>query len=320
MELLPVGTKFNFMGKSKIAFVFSALLIAMSVWVWIDRGQSKYGIDYAGGYEIIASIPGEVSTNDLRKLLKKKGVKEAVVQSFEVGSEEYAIRIPIDSGLSEDGGAEATNQVRGTVASVIQEAFGESASIVGTDYVGPTISEELKEKAVTAVIVGLLGILGYITVRFEFAFALGAVAALFHDVIVCMGIYLITGKTLTMATLAGALTIVGYSVNDTIIVFDRIREEFLRGRKLSIPDLMNLSINLTLSRTVITSLLTLFSAVALLVFGGGAIVDLSLFLVIGVIAGTYSTIFIASPVALAWEEFRARSEEKGSNTATSAVL
>ncbi|MCB0335368.1 MAG: protein translocase subunit SecF, partial [Bdellovibrionales bacterium] len=219
-------------------------------------------------------------------------------QAFEEDKNDYAIRIA--------GSAEDSKSVVEAIGKALEKGFPSGYEVMKTDFVGPTIGAELKKKAITALVVGLLGILGYITYRFEFAFALGAVIALFHDVIVCIGVYLLCGLTLNMATLAAALTIVGYSVNDTIIIFDRMREEMYKRKNFVLRDLMNYSINATLSRTIITSLLTLFSALALLIFGGGAIRDLSLFLVVGVITGTYSTIFIASPIALMWEEMRTK--------------
>ncbi|MCL4160665.1 UNVERIFIED_CONTAM: hypothetical protein GTU68_005708, partial [Idotea baltica] len=217
-------------------------------------------------------------------------------------TQEFSIKLP--------GSEIGSGEVKSEISSVLNKNF-KSVIIQKTDFVGPTIGAELKKKALIAILVGLVGILAYITIRFEFAYALGAVVALFHDVIVCMGIYLLTDRTLSMATLAAALTIVGYSVNDTIILFDRVRENlFSASKDESLLDIFNSSINSTLSRTIITSLLTLFSALALLIYGGGAIADLSLFLVIGVIAGTYSTIFIAAPVALAWENFAVKRRSK----------
>ena len=284
--------------------MLSALLIAASVYVWIQQGPTKYGIDYKGGHELIVRVDGDESANSesIRNALNGKGVENAIVQSFEAVSaieahNDYSIRVGQEEGIGPD-------ELKKAVLSALKENFKGEISIPDSQFVGPTIGDELKKKSMIAMIIGLLAILAYISFRFEFAFALGAVVALFHDVIICMGGYLASGRMINVATLAAALTIVGYSVNDTIIVFDRMREEILKRKDFDLIELMNYSINATLSRTVITSLLTFFSAVALLVFGGGAIADLSIFLVIGVITGTYSTIFIATPVALAWERIR----------------
>lgn len=287
---------FDYISKAKFAFVFSFIVIVGSFYVWFQTGDGKFGIDYKGGHELIVKIGSDADTSSIRNALKGEGLANAVVQAFEAASNEYSIRISGEAGDSKT--------VRGQLTSALKDKFGKEVDIVKSDFVGPTIGQELRRKAIVALIVGLIGILCYVTYRFEFAFALGAVAALFHDVIVCLGIYLFTGRVLDVGTLAAALTIVGYSVNDTIIVFDRMREEMAKAKKFDLQGLMNYSISNTLSRTVITSLLTLFSAVALLIFGGGAISNLSLFLVVGVITGTYSTIFIASPVALLWEGWR----------------
>lgn len=300
MEIIPSGLKIDFLGKRYIAYFFSLLIIAGSVYVWIDRGEAKYGIDYSGGHEVVVRLPagGTQASNSekVRKALKEGGIDNAIVQSFDDDMNEYALRFSAERLES--------SEVRDAVNQALKKDFDSNAEIVKQDFVGPTIGAELRQKALVAVLIGLIGILSYITYRFEFAFALGAVAALFHDVIVTMGVYLFFDFNISVATLAAALTIVGYSVNDTIIIFDRMREEIFKRQKFDLIEVMNFSISATLSRTVITSLLTLFSALALLLFGGGAIADLSLFLVVGVITGTYSTIFIASPVALAWENFR----------------
>lgn len=297
MELINPKLNFDFIGKRYIAFTISIAFIVLAVFIWNKRGVEKYGIDYVGGHEIVIKIDSNENANvkSLRASLKKSGIKNFVVQAFESESQEFSIKLP--------GSDIGSGEIKTEISNVLNKNF-KNVTVLKTDFVGPTIGAELKKKALIAILVGLIGILAYITIRFEFAYALGAVVALFHDVIVCMGLYLLTDRTLSMATLAAALTIVGYSVNDTIILFDRVRENlFSASKNDSLLVIFNSSINSTLSRTIITSLLTLFSALALLVYGGGAIADLSLFLVIGVIAGTYSTIFIAAPVALAWENF-----------------
>ena len=298
MELISSDFKFDFIGKSKFAIFLSLICLGLSIFIWIDTGPAKYGIDFKGGHEVILSFSKEVGSEAIRKALEKDGKFDPVVQAFEVEEGEYKYSVRLS------GNKDQSTAVKEELSAALDAGLKEKYTIAKTNFVGPTIGSELRKKALTAVILGLIAILAYITYRFEFAFALGAVAALFHDVIICIGIYLFFGKTLNMASLAAALTIVGYSVNDTIIVFDRMREEMFKQKNLGLKDLMNFSIAATLSRTVITSLLTLFSALALLIFGGGSIADLSLFLVVGVISGTYSTVFIAAPVALAWEYFR----------------
>lgn len=296
MELISPKLQFDFISKAKYAVTFSLISIAACFYLWFSMGQSKYGIDFKGGHELIVQVPGDATAATVRRALSNVGFESVVVQAFESSEGEYAVRL--------SGEQENASVIRTQVTDALKEKFSGNVEILASDYVGPSIGLELQKKALTAILVGLIGMLAYITYRFEFAFALGAVVALFHDVVICMGVYLLAGHTLNMATLAAALTVVGYSVNDTIIIFDRMREEIFKRKSFDLVELINYSISATLSRTIITSLLTLFSAVALLVYGGGAIADLSLFLVVGIIAGSYSTIFIASPVALWWENFR----------------
>jgi preprotein translocase subunit SecF len=304
MEFVSSKLKIDFLGKKWFAFALSLLLITSSVYIWTSTGEEKFGTDYRGGHEVVVKLPLETnpSSEKIRNALKDTKYSSLVVQGFEASSGEYSIRLP-------EG--ETTKAVRELIQTELDGEFGEGITkIIKTDFVGPTIGKELRRKGLIAISIGLLCILGYISYRFEFAFALGAVAALFHDVIIAMGLYLYAGHEINVATLAAALTIVGYSVNDTIIVFDRVREEIFKQQSMTLEEIINFSINNTLSRTVITSLLTLFSAVALLVFGGGAINDLAFFLFVGVICGTYSTIFIAAPVALMWESFRANTRKE----------
>lgn len=293
-ELIRSGTKWDFLGKRYFAFLLSALLIAGSIYLWISQGSSKYGIDFLGGNEIVVDIQGETSPEALVKLLEGAGVDGPVVQSFEAASRDYSIRL----------GGEA-NAARAVVQSTLQGAFPGQFEILRTEFVGPTIGDELKRKALIALLVGLVGMLIYVSVRFEFAYALGGVVAIFHDVLIATGAYLAVGHQLNMASVAAALTIVGYSLNDTIVIFDRLREERLKRPKADLYDLTNEVMNAMLGRTIITSLLTLFTALSLLLLGGGAIADLSVYLVAGIICGSYSTIYLAAPVVLAWERFRA---------------
>lgn len=297
MELFPSNLKIDFLSKGKYAIALSLAMIAATVYLWVSKGEAKYGLDYRGGSEFIVSLKGERTAEDLRKVLEDDGLPGVTVQAFEASEGTYAVRVG-DTGDSKETKTKFENS--------LQKGFGSDFEIKRSQYVGPTIGNELRQKATTALLIGLVGILAYVTFRFEMAFAIGAVVALFHDVIVATGIYLAAGNELTMGSLAAALTIVGYSVNDTIVIFDRVREEIMRRKDFNLRDLMNEAVNVTLSRTIVTSLLTFFSALALLVFGGGAIKDLSLFLVAGIVVGSYSTIFIASPITLAWHNFRTR--------------
>ncbi len=300
----------NFLSYKKYVFVISALLIIASVYTWISKKDDKYGIDYKGGSEIVVGFEKEAPVQDVRKALSAIGIEGAVVQSFgDEDKNEIAIKVPNDV----KGNEEKTD-----IKSFVEKALNEHISsnkfeILKVDFVGPTAGEELRKQSLIAIALSVVGILIYISVRFEFAFALGAVVALFHDIIIGLGLYLLFGRTISVVTLAAALTILGYSVNDTIVVFDRIREKLMGAKNYVLEELVNKSITETFSRTIITSLTTLFTALSLLILGGGEIRDLSLFLVIGIIAGTMSTIFIASPVAIWWSDYQAKREKAKKN-------
>jgi len=302
LQIVPRGTKIDFIGKWKIASTISILLTVFSIYTWVSLGDAKYGSDFTGGHDLLVEVAPEVNSDTIRVALKEGGIEDSIVQAYEKGSNEYSIRLPGSSDPSE------VKKVREGVQQVLAKISPTKAEILKTDYVGPTVGKELRTKALVATLLGIVGLLIYISIRFEFAFALAAVVAVFHDVVIATGFYLYAGYTINMAAVAAALTILGYSVNDTIVIFDRVREELQnpKHKDLDLASLFNLCINQTLSRTVITSGLTLFSVAALLLVGGGSIQDLSFFLFVGLILGTYSTVYIASPVVLAWEWSRRR--------------
>ena len=297
MELLPRDLNIDFLKLFRFIFPLTIILTVLAFWVWFDRGEAKWGLDFTGGYELTVRVPKEIKSDDIRQAMTDAHIPETTVQSFEIGSSEYSIR------LSEEGAN--TEAVKQQVQNALNaKPWGAASELLKTDYMGPAAGHELRSQALIASVIGLLGILLFITIRFEFAFALGAIVALFHDVVLSIGIYLLMGYTMSMGTIAGILTIVGYSVNDTIVIFDRVREEINKSKSYNLANIINHSVNLLLSRTIITSGLTLFSALALFFFGGGSIKDLTLFLVLGIIFGTYSTVYIASPVVLAWHKWR----------------
>jgi preprotein translocase subunit SecF len=288
--------KIDFLGVFGYAVVFSLLLMVGSVYLFITKGEAKYGVDFTGGYEFLVSAAENGGADAVRIALNEKGFENAVVQSFEIGSNQYLVRL--------EGDQTESDALKTKVKEIMTAKFGAASDILRQDFVGPTVGSELRTKALIAVIVALAGILAFISFRFEFAFALGAVVALFHDVIISTGVYLLSGQTFSMGAVAAALTIVGYSVNDTIVIFDRIREELNHRPKYNLIEVMNECINMMLSRTLITHILTLFSAAALYFFGGGAISDLSLFLLAGIVTGSYSTIYIACPVVILWHKMK----------------
>lgn len=283
----------DFLGFFKIVFPVTIILTVLSFYIWFERGENKWGLDFTGGHEVVVRVAQGTKADQIRASIPGS----PIVQSFEIGSSEFSIRI---SDQSED----SSKVVSAITDAIKKESWGKDVEVLKTDYVGPTVGHELRKQALMAAIIGIICVLLYITIRFEFAFALGAIVALLHDVVLSVGIYLLSGYTMTMGTIAGILTIVGYSVNDTIIIFDRIREEIMQRRSYNLYNVMNEAINKLLRRTLITSGLTLTSATTLFLFGGGSLQDFTLFLVLGIIFGTYSSVYIAAPIVLAWHKFR----------------
>ncbi len=305
MEFVSKKLHWDFIGKWPIAVTLSVLLTIGSFWLWFEQGEAKYGVDFRGGHDILVKVGDSANSETIREALTKHEVPDAIVQAFEAGSQQFSIRL---GGEQAEGTSEIDRAkiVRGKVETALKTEFPTSVEILRTDYVGPTVGKELRTKALIATMLGLIGILIYLTVRFEFAFAFGAVIAVFHDVIMTTGFYLLAGFQINMSTIAAALTILGYSVHDTIVIFDRVREEIYKRKEFNLVAVMNDAINTTMSRTIITSMLTLFSVGALLIFGGGSLADLSFYLFVGTVCGTYSTVYIASPVVLAWDYLRNR--------------
>jgi len=292
------NTKIDFLGKRVFAIGLSLAIIAVTWIVFISKGQANFGVDFTGGTAITFAFNEKQPVDAVRAALGQAGIQEASVQ--------YHRDLTVTAGAA----AQETLEVKvsyenGSAAmEAVKAAFAEQGyRDIANDTVGPQIGEELKRKGILSLVLAMLGIIIYIAIRFEFAFAVGAIIALLHDVLITVGIYCLLGRQLSLPIIAALLTIVGYSVNDTIVVFDRIREDIkLMHGKASYREIANLSINQTLSRTVLTSVTTLLTVVMLLVFGGGAINDFALALFIGVLVGTYSSIFVATPVVLLWHK------------------
>jgi len=306
-ELISTNAKINFMSKRFVCMLLSVVAFAASVYIFVQTANEKYGTDFLGGHEFLVSFNGEFDSEKIRSGLAAQNIEGARVQGFQGAKNEYSIR------LGEAGDADA---VRGKVEGALKAAFGDAFTVQKTDYVGPTVGRELRTSALWAVGLGIVGMLIYIAIRFEFAVGVGTIVALVHDVVIATGIYLISGHIIGMATLAGALTIIGYSVNDTVVVFDRVREQRNKKKGAKLVDIVNEALNFTLSRTVITHMLTFFSALALYIFADGDIKDLSLYLCAGIVLGSYSTIFIVSSVVLMLEG--GKSSETVGNSARAA--
>lgn len=297
LSFLKPETKIDFVGKRKIAAVVSIALIVATWGLFAAKGPSaNLGIDFTGGYSYLLRFEQPPAVEQVRDTLNSAGIDGVTLQyqkSF--GATGQNARL-LEMKVSEEAGPTALEAVKTTfAANGVQEA--------GEEKIGAQIGQELTRKGITAIVVAMIGIIIYISIRFEFAFAVGAIVALLHDVLITVGIYCLFGRQLSLPIIAALLTIVGYSVNDTIVVFDRIREDIklMKGRA-SYREIANLSINQTLSRTLLTSLTTLLTVVMLVAVGGGAINDFAVALLIGVLVGTYSSIFIATPVVLLWHK------------------
>lgn len=295
MEIISSSINIDFLGKRKIFYGVSLMLILLGIVSLIAHGGPEYGIDFAGGTLIQIKFAQDVPIDGIRNALRGVLPGDPVVQSFgEVG--EYVIH----AEESAEGAQGLSNTIKSTLMSAMND---DSLEIRRIEMVGPKVGKDLREKGLLAILFSLAAILAYIWWRFELRFGFGAVAALFHDVLITVGAFSIFSKQFDLTTVAALLTIVGYSLNDTIVIYDRIRENMKKaGAKADLETIMNKSISETLSRTLLTSLTTLLVVVALFMLGGGVIHDFAFALLVGVVVGTYSSIYIASPVVLFLEQ------------------
>ena len=304
MEFIKPGTNIDFLKYRRIALGFSGVLLLVSLLSLVLKGGPNYGIDFAGGILLQFKFHEQVETSDLRDALRELDLGQVVVQDF--GSREdreFLVRVE-----KKETDLQALQQ---TVEEALKSRFGEkSLELRRTELVGPKVGAELRKKGIYAVLYAILGILVYITWRFEFRFAVGAILAVLHDTLITIGVFSIMNKEIDLPIVAAILTIIGYSINDTIVVFDRIRENMRRIRRQSIDRVINGSINETLSRTLLTSVTTLIVVAALFILGGPVIHNFAFALIIGVAVGTYSSIYIASPAILYWETIRTRLVQK----------
>ena len=280
-------TEIEFIPRHKLFFALSALLMVASIGVYLALGLN-FGIDFKGGILIEVKTDGAADLAKLRGDLSGLGLGEVSLQEF--GAEDdVLIRV------EDQEGGEAANQA---AIAIVRAALGEGVEYRRVETVGPKVGDELKAAGLWAVLSALVAILLYVWFRFEWQFGVGAVIALSHDVIATIGIFSVLDMEFTLATVAAVLTIAGYSINDTVVVYDRVRENMRKYKKLALPALLNQSVNETLSRTVMTSVTTLLALVALYVFGGQVIRDFSFAMIWGVLVGTYSSIFVAAPTLL----------------------
>jgi len=283
------NTNYDFTGKCRYAVFLSAALIILAIGSLAIRGLN-FGLDFTGGTLLEVGYSEPVELDQVRSAIGRAGYDNAVVQHFG-SSRDVMIRLAPEEG-----------QLSATLSDDILKALkaeNESVEMRRQEFVGPQIGEELRDDGGLAMLIALAFILIYVMARFEWRFAVGSIAALIHDVVIVIGFFSVTQMDFDLTVLAAVLAVIGYSLNDTIVVFDRIRENFLRMRKSQPPEVINTSLNQTLSRTVVTSLTTLLVVLAMFFLGGELIHSFAAALLVGIIIGTYSSIYVASSVALA---------------------
>ncbi|NOQ52622.1 MAG: protein translocase subunit SecF [Desulfuromonadaceae bacterium] len=298
MQLIKPDTNIDFVNKRKIALIVSIVLILIGLTSLTIKGGPDYGIDFIGGTLVQVQFAEETDASAIKTALDGLDIGNPVVQSFGDNRNEYLIRVEQSStelqGLS--------SQIRTALESSYTKG---SVDIRRAEMVGPQVGKDLRNKGLKAVLYAMLGILVYVSWRFEFRFAVGAILALMHDVLITLGAFSVFGKEIDLPIIAAFLAIIGYSLNDTIIVYDRIRENLGKHNKQSFSFIVNRSVNETLSRTLLTSGTTLLVVMALFIFGGGVIHNFAFAMLVGVLVGTYSSIFVASPVLIFWEQRKA---------------
>jgi preprotein translocase subunit SecF len=286
------NTKIDFMGKRKFALMFSAILMIMGLFAifQVARGTANLGIDFAGGTAVQIKFNESIPLQDIRETLVAGGITDFDLQDLPT---ENKILIRIKKG------EQTLGNLSKEIISVLSEKFSESNLVVdSTTEIGPKVGARLRNDAFWAVIAAIIGILIYITVRFQFRFSVGATIATFHDVLAVLTVFYLMGKEINLILVSALLMIAGYSLTDSVVVFDRIRENLRSKFKKSTLDIVNESLNEVLSRTIITSLTTFFATFALYMLGGEVIHDFAFAIMCGIIIGTYSSMFVASPIVL----------------------
>ena len=299
MELIRPDTKIDFIGKRKYALLISTIVILISFGSIFLHGGLKYGVDFAGGILLQIRFSKSVDISEVRNGLEAVGSKDAMVQKFG-GENEFLIRIEKSS--------EELEALSKKIQTSLQEQFKDkSLEVRRAEVVGPKVGKDLKTKALWAVALSFAGILIYVAFRFHtFSYGFGGIAALVHDIIVTYGAISLFGIEYSLSTMAVILTIIGFSINDTIVIFDRVRENIKKLRKEDLATVMNVSINETLGRTILTTGTVMMVVLILFFFGGPVIHDFATAMIVGLITGTYSTVYIASPVVLLWDQYVAK--------------
>jgi preprotein translocase subunit SecF len=293
MEILG-KTSVDFMGKRNIAFAVSGVLVLLGLLavVGILAGWANLGIDFAGGTAVQLKFDKPLGIEEARRALQTHGLGDAEIQEFPQ-DQKILIRVKTETTIEDE--------ISKQIIEAFQTEFPNHGFVVdSSSSIGPTIGKKLQEDALIAIVLSLMGIMFYVAVRFEFRFCVAAAIATFHDVLAVLGIYFLLNKEITLLVVTALLTLAGYSLTDTVVVFDRIRENLRRRRRETVSDIINSGINQVLSRTLVTTLTVVLVLVPLTLWGGEVLHDFSLALLLGVLVGTYSSIFVASPLLLLW--------------------
>lgn len=289
MDFIKPDINVDFINRRRLALICSLVVALIGIGSLVIKGGPLYGIDFAGGTLVQVRFDQAPDVGAIRDALGEEGLGSSVIQSL--GEDKVAIRLK-----SEEDQADTVSD---DVFAILANRFGQgSVSLELVEMVGPQVGADMRRKGILSILYAMVGILIYITMRFQFRFALGAIAALVHDITITVGVFSVLDKEFTLPIIAALLTIIGYSLNDTIVVYDRIRENIRRTPKEKLAVVVNKSINQTLSRTILTSGTTLIVVACLFVLGGEVIHDFSFALMVGVLVGTYSSIYIASPILL----------------------
>lgn len=303
IELIKPGTNFDFIGLRVMALVLSWVLIAIGIGSFIYHGGPNYGVDFSGGVMVHLRFSKAQSIDEIRAALASVGLGDSAIQDYGANNTEYLVRLPVE--------ASETKGISEHVTQALAEKFGkESFEVMRVELVGPRVGKELRQRALLAVVFATLLMGAYIWFRFEFRFGVGAAIALVHDVLIAAGALSLANYEIDLTVVAALLTVVGFSVHDTVIVCDRIRENMRKSRRDSMATIINRSINDTLSRTILTTGTAILVVLSLFLLGGTVIRSFAFTLLVGFVVGTYSSIFIASPIVLWMDPSRGRRYSK----------
>ncbi|WAC07481.1 MAG: protein translocase subunit SecF [Thermodesulfobacteriota bacterium] len=297
MEFFRIKTNIDFIGKKIYALAFSSILILITIISLIIHNGPRYGVDFSGGISVRAKFSQPVTAAEIKSGIQTLNLTNCTVQEFiEKGQNEFQIQSGKENLDIEN--------IQASLSQVLSKKFGKGGfEIRKVETVGPKVGKDLRKKGLWAVVISWVMMLIYVAFRFKhFSFGLGGIVALAHDVMITLGAFSITNREIDLTIVAALLTIIGFSINDTIVIYDRVRENRRKAPNALLPEIINQSINETLSRTIITTGTVLLGVVALLLFGGGVIHDFAFAMLVGCISGTYSTLYIASPVVILWED------------------